>query len=102
MLGDAEGEEIDSEDGQDAICDAFTGFVKVHIALLDTIIGKGSLLAGTPFTAPIAAVLRAIEGVVDDLAFTLIGFVPTCADEAEKEKMKLDEKLDESIEVYSF
>lgn len=101
MLGDAEGEKIDSEDDQGDICDAFTGFVKVHIALLNTVIGKNSLLAGTPFTAPIAAVLRSIEGVVDNLAFALIGFVPTCADEAEKEKMKLDKKLEESIEIYS-
>lgn len=101
MLDDAKGEEIDSEDDQQDICDAFTGFFKVHIALLDTVIGKKGLLESTPFTSPISAVLSTIEDGVDELAFGLIGLVPSCEDEAMMEKEKLDKKLDDSIKTYS-
>lgn len=77
-------------------------FVKVHQNLLETIIGKKGLLSSTPFTAPIAAVLRVLEGVVDKVAFTIIGTVPTCEESAKKDLDALDKTLGETIDAYSF
>ena len=77
-------------------------FVVVHQQLLATVIGKSSIFANTPFTAPMAAVLRAIEGGVDTLAYSLINTVPTCAADATKNKESLDVSLDQSIRAYSY
>lgn len=76
-------------------------FVKVHQNLLETIIGKNGLLSSTPFTAPIAAILRVLENVVDKVALTIIGTVPTCAEGAKKDLDDLDETLGKTIEIYS-
>jgi hypothetical protein len=76
-------------------------FVKVHQNLLKTIIGKKGLLSGTPFTAPIAAGLRGIEGVVDKLAFGIIDLVPTCADGAKEDADALKGTIGDAIKEYS-
>ncbi|KAI4631685.1 uncharacterized protein J4E87_002391 [Alternaria ethzedia] len=48
-------------------------FVRVHQALLNILIGKAGLFSTLPFVgAPVAAVLRQIEKVVDTIAFMLI------------------------------
>jgi hypothetical protein len=53
-------------DEASAIADAFRAFVKVHLLLLDALIGKGGLVTTIPFVGPpVAAVLRSIESVVD-------------------------------------
>ncbi|EEU46716.1 uncharacterized protein NECHADRAFT_123303 [Fusarium vanettenii 77-13-4] len=101
MLGDLPDDPKFPESGQSEICEAFTGFVKVHQNLLETIIGKEGLLSNTPFTAPIAAVLRVLENIVDKVAFTIIGTVPTCADGAKKDLQDLDETLGKTIDTYS-
>ncbi|RMJ08355.1 hypothetical protein CDV36_012030 [Fusarium kuroshium] len=101
MLGDLPDKTDFPESGQSEICEAFTGFVKVHQNLLETIIGKKGLLSSTPFTAPIAAVLRVLENVVDKVAFIIIGTVPTCADGAKKDLEALDGTLGRTIEIYS-
>lgn len=54
----------------------------------------------TPVSAPMGAVLRLIEGGVDTIAFTLIGLVPTCADEAQAAQMRLDKTLKDSEAAY--
>ncbi|KAI8682518.1 hypothetical protein LRP88_05513 [Fusarium phalaenopsidis] len=101
MLGDLPDNTDFPESGQSDICEAFTGFVKVHQNLLETIIGKKGLLSSTPFTAPIAAVLRVLENVVDKVAFIIIGTVPTCADGAKKDLEALDKTLGETIDTYA-
>lgn len=101
MLKGAEGDKLESEDAEQEVCDAFTGFVKVHQALLMTVIGQNGLLSSTPFTAPIAQVLRSIEGGVDTLAFSLIELVPSCADDAKMDKEKLDKTLQDAIDTYA-
>ncbi|KAJ4234648.1 hypothetical protein NW759_001639 [Fusarium solani] len=101
MLGDLPKDPDFPESGQSEICEAFISFVKVHQNLLETIIGKKGLLSSTPFTAPIAAVLRVLENVVDKVAFTIIGTVPTCADGAKKDLEALDKTLGKTIEIYS-
>ncbi|KAM0421061.1 hypothetical protein ACHAPT_011132 [Fusarium lateritium] len=102
MLGN---EDLDNanfdNDGQNQVCEAFTDFVKVHQQLLNTVIGKHGLLSATPFTTPIAAVLRVLEGVVDKVALLIIGTVPTCADGAKKDLEALDGTLSKTIKIYS-
>merc|ERR1711879_1053271 len=57
----------------DAVFEAFREFVRVHQALLNILIGKAGLFSTVPFVgAPVAAVLRQIEKVVDTIAFMLI------------------------------
>lgn len=73
----------------------------VHQELLKTVIGKHGILSLTPFTQPIAAVLRTLEGVVDTLAFGIIDTVPTCAQDATQNKKSLDSTLQDAQDKYS-
>ena len=68
--------------------------------LLATVIGKHGLLEQTPFTQPLAQVLRVLEGGVDTLAFSVIDDVPTCADESTQQKNNLDQSLQDAVETY--
>ncbi|CRK45507.1 hypothetical protein BN1723_016558, partial [Verticillium longisporum] len=86
-------------DGQNQVCEVFRDFVRVHQALLNTIIGKSSFLSGTPFTAPITEVLRTIEGGVDKLAFGIIDLVPTCKKGLESDKKELDASFKETFKA---
>lgn len=83
------------KDGQEEICELFRDFVRVHQSLLNTIIGKNSIISGSPFTDPVTAVLRLIETGVDDFAFALIDLVPSCADEAKSDKKDLDKTFED-------
>ncbi|PIL27611.1 hypothetical protein GSI_10763 [Ganoderma sinense ZZ0214-1] len=65
------------DDAAVAVVDVLTTFVEVHQDLLNVVIGKHSLAAMFALTAPIAAALRALEGVVDTFAFALINLIPT-------------------------
>ena len=76
-------------------------FVTVHQQLLATIIGKHGLLSLTPFTQPVAQVLRVLEGGVDTLAFGIIDSVPTCAQDATQNKNSLDRTLEDAVNEYS-
>lgn len=50
----------------DAIFEAFREFVRIHQMLLNVLIGKAGLFSTLPLIgAPIAAVLRQVESVVD-------------------------------------
>ncbi|KAM0271964.1 hypothetical protein ACHAQH_008871 [Verticillium albo-atrum] len=93
MIANADVSDAFPEDGQNQICEVFRDFVRVHQALLETVIGKTSFLSNTPFIAPVTAVLRAIEGGVDDLAFGIIDLVPTCEDGLKDDKKDLDESF---------
>ncbi|OJJ02054.1 hypothetical protein ASPVEDRAFT_887658 [Aspergillus versicolor CBS 583.65] len=90
-----------SDSEQQGLCSAFRSFVMVHQALLNTVIGKHGLLSLTPFTQPIGQVLRVLEGGVDALAFGIIDSVPTCGQEATKNKNSLDMTLTEAQDTYS-
>jgi len=49
-----------------AIAEAFREFVSVHQDLLNILIGQGGFMSQIPFVGPpVAAVLRAVESVVD-------------------------------------
>jgi hypothetical protein len=89
-----------SDTDQNAICTSFRGFVQVHQELLSTVIGKHGLLSLTPFTQPIAQVLRVLEGGVDTIAFAIIDQVPTCAQDATQNKNSLDSTLADAINTY--
>ncbi|KAK1978302.1 hypothetical protein LZ30DRAFT_599452 [Colletotrichum cereale] len=85
----------------DLIFDAFREFVYVHQVLLNILIGKAGLFTVVPLIgAPVAAALRAIEGVVDKAAFTLINNVQSRAGDIQDEAGKLKGSLSTSIEKY--
>ncbi|KAF9630095.1 hypothetical protein BFW01_g276 [Lasiodiplodia theobromae] len=54
-----------------------------------------------PIGAPIAAALRAVEGVVDSLAFAIIDLIPSRNECAKDQKTAIDGTLQESIAAYS-
>ncbi|KAK6357679.1 hypothetical protein TWF718_001987 [Orbilia javanica] len=65
------------------IADAFRNFVKVHQALLNILIGKAGLFNTVPIIgAPVAAVLRQLENIVDTVAFGLIDLVEVAVHKA--------------------
>lgn len=107
-----------TEANQQAICDAFRGvshrrsdhqllkpdmkqFVRVHQALLATVIGKHGLLSTFGVARPIARVLRELEKVVDTLAFGIIDLVPFCAQSATQDKDALDRSLRDAVDTYN-
>ncbi|KAK2031159.1 hypothetical protein LX32DRAFT_681291 [Colletotrichum zoysiae] len=85
----------------DAIFDAFREFVRVHQVLLNILIGKAGLFSVVPFIgAPVAAVLRQIEAVVDTVAFILINNVQSRANDLKLEADSLGGTIDISISKY--
>ncbi|KAI8289985.1 hypothetical protein K4K60_007232 [Colletotrichum sp. SAR11_57] len=85
----------------DAIIEAFRGFVRVHQALLEILIGKAGLFSTVPFIGqPIAAVLRQIEAIVDTLAFTLIDTLEGQASEIQSEADSLSATIGGAITSY--
>ncbi|EJF62697.1 hypothetical protein DICSQDRAFT_169087 [Dichomitus squalens LYAD-421 SS1] len=89
------------DDAAQEIVDFLTGFVQVHQLLLSTIIGKHSIAAQFFLTAPIAAALRTIEDAVDDLAFALIGLIPTQQSAAQSQFDSLSATFSDAISTYS-
>ncbi|KAJ0363792.1 hypothetical protein COL154_005361 [Colletotrichum chrysophilum] len=85
----------------DAILEAFRGFVRVHQALLEILIGKAGLFSTVPFIGqPIAAALRQIEAIVDTLAFTLIDTLEGQASEIQSEADSLSATIGDAITSY--
>ncbi|KAK3180786.1 hypothetical protein K4F52_007877 [Lecanicillium sp. MT-2017a] len=86
----------------DMIFKAFRDFVKVHQELLNILIGKSGLFSTVPFIGqPVAAVLRAVEGVVDELAFSLIDMLESRTMDLQKEADSLSGTLGTCIDSYS-
>ncbi|KAK2752022.1 hypothetical protein CKAH01_06308 [Colletotrichum kahawae] len=85
-----------------AIAEAFRDFVRVHQALLNILIGKAGLLSTVPFVgAPVAAVLRSVESVVDTLAFSLIDSVEGQATQLNSDYNGLSSSLETAIKSYT-
>ncbi|KAK4169847.1 hypothetical protein QBC43DRAFT_38663 [Cladorrhinum sp. PSN259] len=84
------------------IADAFRDFVRVHQQLLNILIGKSGLFTIVPFIGqPIAAVLRSVEAVVDQIAFGLVDVVEGAAVGAlASDRAALKLTLDTTIEKY--
>ncbi|KAI7210133.1 hypothetical protein KC333_g8379 [Hortaea werneckii] len=82
------------------VCDAFSDFVVVHQELLKILIGKSGLLESF-YLGPVAAVLRSLEDVVDQLAFGIIDSVPSCQAKATQQKRDLDDTLSKATCVYT-
>ncbi|KAM5538017.1 hypothetical protein V8D89_008214 [Ganoderma adspersum] len=64
------------------VIDLLTTFVQVVVAILNLIIGKHSLAAMFALTAPIAAALQGLKGVVVTFILALINLIPTQEDAA--------------------
>lgn len=85
----------------DLIFDSFREFVRIHQILLNTLIGKAGLFTTVPFVgAPIAAVLRQIEKVVDTLAFTLIDTLQGRMTEVKAQGDMLDATVEKGIKSF--
>lgn len=85
----------------DLIFDAFREFVRIHQILLNTLIGKAGLFTTVPFVgAPVAAVLRQIEKIVDTLAFTLIDTLQGRMSEVKEQGDMLDATVEQGIKAF--
>merc|ERR1712054_25842 len=86
----------------DIIFESFRTFVKVHQELLNILIGKSGLFSTVPLIGqPVASVLRAVEGVVDALAISLIDMAESAAQRLQEEADSLDSTLQTAIDSYS-
>ncbi|KAJ7882369.1 hypothetical protein B0H14DRAFT_3433473 [Mycena olivaceomarginata] len=85
----------------DAIVVALDSFVEVHQALLATVIGKHAIFAQFAVTAPIAAVLRTLEAIIDSFAFAMIDLIPCGAGSVTNDKNGLDISVENSITLYT-
>jgi hypothetical protein len=105
----------------DTVVISYIEFVRIHQALLNILIGQAGLLENGPVKRDdawagavqvyerdenafvgraIAVSLRAIERIVDTIAFKLISLVPTRGECAKQENAKLSASLKESITSY--
>ncbi|ERF70310.1 hypothetical protein EPUS_06351 [Endocarpon pusillum Z07020] len=92
---------VDDANEAQAIADAFRDFVRVHQVLLNILIGKAGLFQTVPFIgAPIAAVLRQVENIVDTIAFGLIDRVQSQATELTNQAQSLSMTLKTTIDSY--
>lgn len=89
--------------GNDAalIAAALTTFVHVHQDLLATVIGQHGLFAYCAFTAPIAAILRTLEAIIDTFAFALISLIPGQQSVVVSGQNMLDVTCTQAISTYS-
>ncbi|KAJ7330829.1 hypothetical protein DFH08DRAFT_966584 [Mycena albidolilacea] len=87
-------------DGADLIVAALTDFVRVHQALLSTVIGKHTIFAQFGLTGPITAVLRSLEAGIDSFAFALIAMIPTKQANVTTDKNMLDDSVGNTITLY--
>ncbi|KAJ7315714.1 hypothetical protein DFH08DRAFT_820287 [Mycena albidolilacea] len=85
----------------DAIVIALDSFVEVHQALLATVISKHAIFAQFAVTAPIAAVLRTLEVIIDSFAFAMIDLIPCGAGSVTNDKNGLDITVENSITLYT-
>ncbi|GME33089.1 uncharacterized protein LTHEOB_8340 [Neofusicoccum parvum] len=67
---------------------------------VDGVVVAERAAAINPVTAPIAAVLRSVEAVVDQLAFAIIGLIPRREACAKQQKVEIDGTLDEAVKAY--
>ena len=72
-----------------------------HYGLLESLIGKEPNFRGTPFTAPIAAVLRQDEGQHDAMAYGIIGKTPSCQEDFKKAKTTVEDDFNKAIDTYN-
>ncbi|KAJ4861476.1 hydrophobic surface binding protein A domain-containing protein [Trichoderma breve] len=96
----ASGNTTFAEDDQKDLCETFTGFVKTQQDLLQALVSQKGLLGPIPLSMPIGAILRFLETYVDRLSNSVIGLVPTCADESKKELEGLDKNFNETLDTY--
>jgi hypothetical protein len=85
----------------DSIFNAFRDFVKVHQQLLNILIGKAGLFTTVPIIgAPVAAVLRSLEAVVDSIAFNLIDTVQSRSADLQAQAESLSGTIKNAIKSY--
>ena len=58
-------------------------------------------MSDTEFMTPMGGVLRSMEAVVDQLAVSLIPYIPECKEEATNLKEEVGTQLGKAIEAYS-
>ncbi|KAL4792601.1 hypothetical protein BDV19DRAFT_391908 [Aspergillus venezuelensis] len=83
-----EGELTEAE--QQQICDATSQLIIAEEDLLRALASKGGLLGSTPFSAPLAAAGRTLEGTTDELLFQIVGSTPACGKSLDDLRKALD------------
>ncbi|KAK3191659.1 hypothetical protein K4F52_002474 [Lecanicillium sp. MT-2017a] len=86
----------------DIIFDAFRTFVMVHQQLLNILIGKAGIVQRVPIIGqPMAAILRALEEIVDTFAYSLIDMMQDRVEDMQQQATDLGETIDNCIAAYS-
>ncbi|KAH8177888.1 hypothetical protein LIA77_02970 [Sarocladium implicatum] len=100
LLAEAKNATIPKAD-QPVVCDALANFTQTHEDLLDTLVEKKDLSAGTPYPAPLSGVLSSVEAVIDQLAVALIALLPSCKEDATAAQKTLATKFGNAIKAYA-
>ncbi|KAK3896605.1 hypothetical protein C8A05DRAFT_48406 [Staphylotrichum tortipilum] len=91
----------DVTDEGTTIFNAFHKLAGVQQDLVNTLIGKAGIVSNVPVVgAPVAAVLRAVEGVVDSPALALINLVWDNVPELHSDANALGDTYDAAIKKY--
>ncbi|PNP42252.1 hypothetical protein TGAMA5MH_05934 [Trichoderma gamsii] len=83
------------------ICDALSGFAKIHQDLFKALASKKIDLDATTFLQPIETLLILLRAELDGLAEGVIALVPTCGAKARDELKDLDKTLSETISTFT-
>ncbi|KAJ5635272.1 uncharacterized protein N7484_008585 [Penicillium longicatenatum] len=88
-------------DEQQAACNSYTNFASVLTTTLKTTVGKHEIIEATGLTHQMAATLRSVESVTDEIGSTLIkDLLPSCGDSLKNTKKSLDKTLQDAIDAY--
>ncbi|TLD24221.1 hypothetical protein PspLS_06324 [Pyricularia sp. CBS 133598] len=81
---------------------AYRELVRSQQTLLNTLTSKAGIFQTVPFVGqPMAAVLRALEGIFDNMGFTLVAELPTKASDVQSLAASLHLALENAIGAYS-
>lgn len=90
-----------SRESQQKISVSFRRFVQVWINLLEAILARFSFLSGTPFIAPISAIIQVLGRGIITFAQAIVNFIPEFKEEAVVEQQQLEQTFTVVIERFN-
>ncbi|GAO15625.1 uncharacterized protein UV8b_04802 [Ustilaginoidea virens] len=87
---------VPNKDQQD-ICHALAKLLQAQKSLATTVSGKESVLPASPLSGALVSIIKILQGVVDNLAASVVGTAPTCKEAVAKALQDLGSAFDQTI-----